>query len=31
MYFLGISSYALSASVACAKVCCAFEDLWDIM
>ncbi|KAK4518229.1 Phosphatidylinositol:ceramide phosphoinositol transferase (IPC synthase) [Mucor velutinosus] len=28
---IGISSYALSASVACAKVCCAFEDLWDIM
>ncbi|KAI8637647.1 Alpha/beta knot methyltransferase [Parasitella parasitica] len=28
---IGISSYALSASVACAKVCCALEDLWDIM
>ncbi|KAI8353222.1 Alpha/beta knot methyltransferase [Blakeslea trispora] len=28
---IGISSYALSASVACGKVCCAFEDLWDIM
>ncbi|CEP11003.1 hypothetical protein [Parasitella parasitica] len=28
---IGISSYALSASVACAKVCCTLEDLWDIM
>ncbi|KAG1040748.1 hypothetical protein G6F43_012223 [Rhizopus delemar] len=28
---IGISQYALSASVACGKVCCAFEDLWDIM
>ncbi|KAI9314862.1 Alpha/beta knot methyltransferase [Dichotomocladium elegans] len=28
---IGISSYALSASVACSKVCCALEDLWDIM
>lgn len=30
-YSIGISQYALSASVACGKVCCAFEDLWDIM
>jgi rRNA small subunit pseudouridine methyltransferase Nep1 len=28
---IGISDFALSASVACGKVCCAFEDLWDIM
>lgn len=28
---IGISSFALSASVACSKVCCALEDLWDIM
>ncbi|KAI8986549.1 Alpha/beta knot methyltransferase [Pilobolus umbonatus] len=28
---IGISRFALSASVACGKVCCAFEDLWDIM
>ncbi|KAI8080442.1 Alpha/beta knot methyltransferase [Thamnidium elegans] len=28
---IGISSFALSASVACGKVCCAFEDLWNIM
>lgn len=31
IYNIGISSFALSASVACGKVCCAFEDLWDIM
>ncbi|ORX56348.1 Nep1-domain-containing protein [Hesseltinella vesiculosa] len=28
---IGVSNYALSAAVACAKVCCALEDLWDIM
>lgn len=28
---IGISGFALSASVACGKLCCAFEDLWDIM
>ncbi|KAI8144602.1 Alpha/beta knot methyltransferase [Fennellomyces sp. T-0311] len=28
---IGISQYSLSASVACSKVCCALEDLWDIM
>ncbi|KAL1931251.1 hypothetical protein VTP01DRAFT_10388 [Rhizomucor pusillus] len=28
---IGISEYALSAAVACSKVCCALEDLWDIM
>lgn len=28
---VGISGFALSASVACGKVCCALEDLWDIM
>ncbi|KAI7902096.1 Alpha/beta knot methyltransferase [Cokeromyces recurvatus] len=28
---IGISNYALSAAVACGKVCCTFEDLWDIM
>ncbi|KAI9493269.1 Alpha/beta knot methyltransferase [Zychaea mexicana] len=28
---IGISDYSLSASVACSKVCCALEDLWDIM
>ncbi|KAI8339587.1 EMG1, NEP1 Emg1p [Chlamydoabsidia padenii] len=28
---IGISKYALSASVACGKVCCALEDLWDVI
>ncbi|KAI8336171.1 Alpha/beta knot methyltransferase [Chlamydoabsidia padenii] len=28
---IGISDYSLSASVACGKVCCALEDLWDVM
>ncbi|CAO3631284.1 unnamed protein product [Cunninghamella echinulata] len=28
---IGISKYSLSAAVACSKVCCALEDLWDIM
>ncbi|KAI9286960.1 Nep1-domain-containing protein [Umbelopsis sp. AD052] len=28
---IGVSDYALSASVACGKVCCALEDLWEIM
>ncbi|QRW15846.1 ribosomal RNA small subunit methyltransferase mra1 [Rhizoctonia solani] len=27
---ISISDYALSASVACGKFCCALEDLWDI-
>ena len=28
---ISVSQYPLSASVACAKVCCAFEDLWNIV
>ncbi|KAJ1982398.1 18S rRNA pseudouridine methyltransferase [Dimargaris cristalligena] len=28
---IGVSEYPLSASVACGKVCCALEDLWDIL
>ncbi|CAO3643692.1 unnamed protein product [Cunninghamella blakesleeana] len=28
---IGISKYSLSAAVACSKVCCALEDLWDIL
>ncbi|ORZ17868.1 Alpha/beta knot methyltransferase [Absidia repens] len=28
---IGISKYSLSANVACGKVCCALEDLWDVM
>lgn len=28
---ISISEYALSASVACGKFCCALEDLWDIV
>jgi rRNA small subunit pseudouridine methyltransferase Nep1 len=28
---IGVSNYALSAQIACGKVCCALEDLWDIM
>ncbi|EUC67482.1 ribosomal RNA small subunit methyltransferase [Rhizoctonia solani AG-3 Rhs1AP] len=28
---ISISDYALSASVACGKFCCALEDLWDIV
>ncbi|KAH7101079.1 Nep1-domain-containing protein [Auriculariales sp. MPI-PUGE-AT-0066] len=28
---IGISEYALSASVACGKFCCALEDMWDIV
>lgn len=28
---ISISNYALSASVACGKFCCALEDLWDIV
>ncbi|CAK5276172.1 unnamed protein product [Mycena citricolor] len=28
---ISISEYALSASVACGKFCCALEDLWDII
>jgi rRNA small subunit pseudouridine methyltransferase Nep1 len=27
---IGISEYPLSASVVCGKLCCAFEDLWNI-
>ncbi|KAJ7880746.1 nucleolar essential protein 1 [Mycena olivaceomarginata] len=28
---ISISEYALSASVACGKFCCALEDLWDVV
>lgn len=28
---ISISEYALSASVACGKFCCALEELWDIV
>merc|ERR1711939_559607 len=28
---IAISQYSLSASVACGKVCCAVEDLWDVL
>ncbi|KAJ8080841.1 18S rRNA pseudouridine methyltransferase [Marasmius tenuissimus] len=28
---IGLSGYALSASVACGKFCCALEDLWDVL
>ncbi|KAG6874017.1 18S rRNA pseudouridine methyltransferase [Termitomyces sp. Mi166 len=28
---ISISDYALSASVACGKFCCALEELWDIV
>ncbi|CAE7105147.1 unnamed protein product [Rhizoctonia solani] len=28
---ISISDYALSASVACGKFCCALEDMWDII
>ncbi|OMJ29951.1 Ribosomal RNA small subunit methyltransferase mra1 [Smittium culicis] len=28
---IGISEYPLSASVACSKLCCAFEDIWGIL
>ncbi|KAJ1651281.1 18S rRNA pseudouridine methyltransferase, partial [Dispira simplex] len=28
---IGVSNYPLSASVACGKVCCALEDLWNIL
>jgi len=28
---ISFSSYPLSASVACGKVCCAYEDLWNIL
>lgn len=27
---ISISEYPLSASVACGKLCCAFENLWNI-
>ena len=28
---ISISEYPLSASVACSKICCAYEDLWNIV
>jgi len=28
---IGVSGYPLSASVACGKICCSLEDLWDIV
>ncbi|RUS34432.1 Alpha/beta knot methyltransferase [Jimgerdemannia flammicorona] len=28
---IGISQYPLSASVACGKMCCALEELWDVL
>ncbi|CCM03234.1 uncharacterized protein FIBRA_05359 [Fibroporia radiculosa] len=28
---ISISDYPLSASVACGKICCALEELWDIV
>ncbi|KAJ1913310.1 18S rRNA pseudouridine methyltransferase [Tieghemiomyces parasiticus] len=28
---IGVSEYPLSASVACGKMCCTLEDLWDIL
>jgi rRNA small subunit pseudouridine methyltransferase Nep1 len=28
---IGVSEYPLSASVACGKVCCAFEDVFGII
>lgn len=28
---ISISEFPLSASVACGKICCAFEDLWEII
>lgn len=28
---IGISEYPLSASVVCGKLCCAFEELWNIL
>jgi len=28
---ISISDYALSASVACGKFCCALEEIWDIV
>ena len=28
---IGVSEYPLSASVACGKVCCAFEELWSVI
>mmetsp|Transcript_15815 Transcript_15815/g.26192 ORF Transcript_15815/g.26192 Transcript_15815/m.26192 type:complete len:243 (+) Transcript_15815:18-746(+) len=29
--WISFSNYALSGSVACGKVCCAFEDLWGVL
>ena len=28
---IAISEFPLSASVTCAKICCAFEDLWNVI
>lgn len=28
---IGVSGYPLSASVACGKLCCGVEDLWNII
>ena len=28
---ISVSDYPLSASVVCGKLCCAFEELWDIV
>lgn len=28
---ISISNYSLSASVACGKLCCSLEDLWDVV
>ncbi|ORZ41637.1 Alpha/beta knot methyltransferase [Catenaria anguillulae PL171] len=28
---IGVSEYPLSASVACGKLCCAMEDMWNIL
>lgn len=28
---ISFSHYALSASVACSKLCCAFEKAWDVL
>lgn len=30
-HFLSISNYPLSASVACGKICDAFEELWNVL
>ncbi len=28
---IGVSEYALSASVTCGKICNSFEDMWNIL